>query len=93
MRLTKNKVEKAVIDFFIVCEKVRPFLDKMVIDEPRKHVLTNFNPIRTGGRAIESDHNTELLKLSLQYDQKKPERLEVFNFKNTECQETFLNLI
>ena len=35
----------------------------MVIDEQRQHVLTNFNPIRNGGRAIESDHNTEILEL------------------------------
>ena len=64
----------------------------MCIDEARKHVLTNFNPIRSGGRAIESDHNTEFLKLRLQYEHKKTERVEIFNFKNEECQETFLNL-
>ena len=91
MRVTKTKVEKAVLDVFVVCDKIRPFLTKMVIDESREYVLTNFNPIRIGGRAIESDHNTEFLKLGLQYDQKKTERIEVFNFKNVECQEVFLS--
>ena len=66
-----------------------PFVSKMVIDESRQHVLTNFNPIRTGGRAIESDHNTQILKLNLQYEGRKMERIELFNFKNIECQENF----
>ena len=92
IRITKNKVEKAALDLFIVCDKVRPFIEKMSIDEAREHVLTNFNPIRSGGRAIESDHNTEFLKLRLQYDFKKSERKEIFNFKDVECQKTFLNL-
>ena len=91
MRVTKTKVEKAVLDIFVVCDKIRPFLTKMVIDESREYVLTNFNPIRIGGKAIESDHNTEFLKLGLQYDQKKTERIEVFNLKNVECQEVFLS--
>ena len=64
----------------------------MIIDETRKHVLTNFNPIRTGGRATESDHNTEILKLNLQYEKRKTERIEIFNYKNIECQEKFHNL-
>ena len=53
MRVTKTKVEKAVLDIFVVCDKIRPFLTKMVIDESREYVLTNFNPIRIGSRAIE----------------------------------------
>ena len=89
MRKTKNKTEQSILDFFIVCEKVMPFVTKMIIDEAREHVLTNFNPIRTGGRAIESDHNTEILKLNLQYERRKMDRIELFNFKNIECQENF----
>ena len=34
-RTTKNKVEKAILDVFVVCDKVRPFVTKMVIDEQR----------------------------------------------------------
>ena len=89
IRKTKNKTEQSILDFFIVCEKVMPFVTKMIIDEAREHVLTNFNPIRTGGRAIESDHNTEILKLNLQYERRKMDRIELFNFKNIECQENF----
>ena len=89
IRRAKDRIEKSILDFFIVCDKVRPYLTKMVIDESRQHVLTNFNPIRTGGKAIESDHNTEFLKLNLQCQKRKQERVELFNFKNVECQENF----
>ena len=92
VRKTKRREEKAVLDFFIICEKVRPFLAKMVIDEQRVHILTNFNPIRRGGKAIESDHNTTVLELMCSFDRKKPERRELFNFKNKDCQESFLAL-
>ena len=64
----------------------------MIVDEARQHVLTNFNPIRTGGKSVESDHNTEILKLNMQYQGGKKERVEIFNFKNPECQENFLFL-
>ena len=92
IRRTKDRTEKSILDFFIVCDKVRPFLKKMVIDEARQHVLTNFNPIRAGGKAIETDHNTEFLKLNIQYQKKKQDRVELFNFKNVESQENFLTL-
>ena len=92
IRCTKYKTEKAVLDFFIVCDKVKPYIEKMVIDESRQHVLTNFNPIRTGGRSVESDHNTQILRLKLDYYQRKDQRIELFNFKNLECQETFKSL-
>ena len=81
-----------MLDFFIICDKILPFLKRMVIDEQRLHVLTNFNPIRQGGRPIESDHNTEILELDLKFDKKKPERREVFNFKNEECQQAFFKI-
>ena len=45
-----------------------------------------------GGRAIESDHNTEFLELRLQFEEKKKERQEIFNFKDKDCQNLFLNL-
>jgi TRAP-type mannitol/chloroaromatic compound transport system substrate-binding protein len=64
----------------------------MMIDEDRLHVLTNFHPIRKGVRVIESDHNTEILELDLQFDKRNPDRREIFNFKNEECQQTFLEV-
>ena len=51
IRKTRNSLERSILDFFIVCDKVKPFIHKMIIDESRQHVLTNFNPIRTGGES------------------------------------------
>ena len=92
IRKTKNGCEKSVLDFFIVCNKILPFVKKMIIDEPRAHVLTNFNPVKTKGRAIETDHTTEILELELSYQKRRKERKEVFNFKNQECQAVFHEL-
>ena len=92
IRKTKNGCEKSVLDIFIVCNKMLPFIKKMIIDEPRVHVLTNFNPIKTKGRSIETDHNTEILELELCYQKRRQERKEIFNFKNQECQEVFFNI-
>ena len=78
--------------FFIGCIKILPFIKKMIIDEPRVHVLTNFEPVKTKGRSIETDHNTEILELGSSYQKKRQERKEIFYFKNQECQEVFFNI-
>ena len=73
------------MDFLVVCDKVLPLVEKMIVDEARQHVLTNF----IGGKSVESDHNNEILKLNMQYHEQKKERVEIFNFKNAQCQENF----
>ena len=40
-RVLENKTEKAVLDFFVMNEIMRPFLLKMVIDEERVFCLSN----------------------------------------------------
>jgi hypothetical protein len=40
---TKDGVEeKSVLDFFVVCARVLPYVTKMVIDEDKKYILTNY---------------------------------------------------
>ena len=39
-RITSRRTEKAVLDFFIVCDKIPPFITKMVIDESGENALT-----------------------------------------------------
>lgn len=90
--MTKHVTETSVLDFFVVCDKILPFIKSMVIDEQRAHVLTNFHPSKLRGKAIESDHNTEIMELELCYQKRKQERTELFNFKNEECQKAFFNL-
>ena len=86
-RKLKHKTEESILDFFIVCEKIRIFLEKMIIDEDKVFPLSRY----TKGRKIDSDHNTMVLYLNINYQMKKPYRKEFFNFKNKECQENFFS--
>ena len=85
----KSKTEEAVLDFFVINEKMRPFLKNMLIDENRDYCLSNYSQIRKNQRVIESDHNSEILEMDLQFSKRKPERIEMFNLKNKACQEAF----
>ena len=38
-RTTNKRTEKAVLDFFIVCEKILPFVSRMIIDEKGENAL------------------------------------------------------
>ena len=84
-----EKIEEAVLDFLIVNEKMRPFLQKMLIDEERMFSLANVAQIKKNKRIIESDHNPIILDLNIQYSKRKPDRIEMFNLKNKACQEMF----
>ena len=53
----------------------------MVVDENKKHILTNYQAVRYGGKAVDSDHFTEFMDLDLKIIKEKPVREEVFNFK------------
>ena len=41
-RVLDDKIEKSAIDFLIICEKMKEFLDEMIIDEERKFVLKRY---------------------------------------------------
>ena len=88
-RLKDGNLEESVLDFFIVCSYVLPFVSKMVIDERRNYPLTNFKAAKRDGRAIDSDHFTEYLDLDMEITKERPERHEIFNFKNKKSQELF----
>ena len=88
-RLLESRSEKAVLDFFITNEKLSPYLKRMVVDEKREFSLGNFSQYKQNKRVIESDHNGLILELALEYSAQMPERQEVFNFRNTKCQEAF----
>ena len=57
-RLRDGILEESVLDFFLVCDRVLPFVTSMVIDESRKYILTNYEQVRKGGKACDSDHST-----------------------------------
>ena len=60
-RKVESKIEKAVLDFFLVNEKIFPFLRKMIIDEKREYPLSNFAQQKKNKRVTETDHNGMIL--------------------------------
>ena len=64
----------------------------MVIDEKKDHILTNYTQARKGCKAVDSDHFTEYLDINLQLISEKPDRKEIFNFKDTQSQLKFKDI-
>ena len=92
MRKTTRGVEKSVLDVFVTCDEIRPYIVKMRVDEKRENALINFKAAKQIKRVIESDHNPVILDLNLIFSGIKPERVEVFRFKDKEAQILFKQL-
>ena len=88
-RIKEGKPEESVLDFFVVCARVLPYVTSMVIDDAKKHILTNYKAVRNGGKANDSDHFTEYMDVNLRIRTEKPIRREIFNFKDPESQTRF----
>ena len=86
-RKTVNSEEKSVLDYFIVCKRFYKIIKSMTVDEERIYSLTKYSG-RTGNRKIkESDHNTLILELNIDWKtviDDPGERIEIFNFKDDE---------
>ena len=87
-----GKVEESVLDFFIVCNRVLPYVRKMKIDTNKEHVLTNYARLRLDGKITESDHFTQYMDLDLEIDSISTEKREILNFKNEQGQKKFKDL-
>ena len=87
--LVTGKLESSSIDFYVVCDRVLPFVTEMLIDSDRKYIATNFINVKKGGQAIDTDHFTQVLKVKLEICPNPPTRQEIYNFKNSQCQQTF----
>ena len=61
----------------------------MEIDESKKYVLTNYEPARKGGKVSDTDHATEIMDVNLDILVEKPDRREIFHFKDRESQQKF----
>ena len=62
----------------------------MVIDESKKFVLTNYRNVTKTGKAVDTDHFTKYLDLDIKVEPEKPERVEIFNFRDEESKTKFL---
>ena len=94
-RKTINSEEKSVLDYFIVCQRFFKIVKSMIVDEDRSYSLTKYSG-RTGSKKVkESDHNTLILELNINWKtliDDPVERTEIFNFKNNENFSTFTSL-
>ena len=64
-RMKDGVLEESILDFFVVCSLVLPYVTRMVVDEEKQYVLTNYHPARKTVRAIDSDHFTEYMDVNL----------------------------
>ena len=88
-RIKNGIKEESILDFFVVCDQILPFIKKMVIDQDKKYILTNYQNVKRGGEAIDSDHFTQYMDLNLMIESEKPQRIEIYDFKEKEAQLRF----
>ena len=56
VRNCKGILEKSILDFFVVCNKILAFVTNMVIDEEKLNIPYNYTQVRKGGKVADSDH-------------------------------------
>ena len=90
-RITKNKEEKSILDYILVCDILSNYVTSMLIDDQRLFTLTKFVSTKGIIKQTKSDHNVLYCNFDLAYKQElRPQmRQEIFNLKNSECQEVF----
>ena len=86
-RKTVSCEERSVLDYFIVCKRFYAMVKNMIIDEERAYSLTKYSG-RTGNKNVkESDHNTLILELNINWKtmvDDPVERIEIFNYNQEE---------
>ena len=90
-RMRQGKLIQSTIDFYVVCQRVLPYVTHMKIDSDKKYNLTNFKPVSKGRKAIDADHVPLILKIDLKISPSKPEKIEILNFKNLDGLKKFLS--
>ena len=61
-----SEMKESIIDFYVVCERVLPYISSMKIDNGKTHTLTNFHNIDSNGSAVSSDHNPLTMEVKLE---------------------------
>ena len=85
VRHTKERKEESILDFFVVCDMILPLVTKMTIDSRGEMSLTRYKQ-----KVVNSDHRMLKMEVNLTFhEEKKHDRLEVFNVRNKQCQKVF----
>ena len=88
-RMCEDKLEESILDVYVVCQRVLPYVTRMIVDIDKKYILTNYNSLREGGKATNTDHVPVIMHVNLMFSAKKVERIELFNFKDENAQSLF----
>ena len=90
-RITKNKEEKAILDYTLTCNELANFVETMIIDDGRLFTLTKYVTTKGIKSECKSDHNPLFCSFNLAYERqaKQSNRREIFNLKDEDCQKAF----
>ena len=90
-RITKNKEEKAILDYTLTCNELANFVETMMIDDGRLFTLTKYVTTKGIKSECKSDHNPLFCSFNLAYERqaKQSNRREIFNLKDEDCQKAF----
>ena len=92
-RTTVDGTEESIIDFVIVSNDMEEDIESLLVDEERAHALYKYTKKKNSIKTVVSDHNPMLTKMNLKWNnRKRKKKIEMFNLKNVECQQKFLEL-
>ena len=69
-RITKDSIEESIIDHVLVSGDLADYLESILIDEERLHVLTRLTKTKKGVVKKQSDHNVIISKFYFQWNKK-----------------------
>ena len=82
-RKVDNYIEKAILDYIILCETMKNYVVVIKIDEECLHALKHSTIKKNNDTYIYSDHNVVICKFSIQFHSiKRKDRQEFFDFRN-----------
>ena len=84
-RTLENRIEESVIDFVIVCNKIRPYMTKFIVDEQKCFAFSHFSK----KKIKYSDHNSLVGFIKLKIHKVKYERKVIFDYRNSESLKAF----
>ena len=92
-RSTKTNNEESAIDFVLLSSDMVNCFVSLHVDEERDHVLTSITNTKKRVIKQESDHNTIITKFDIKYSKDvDKQRIEIFNFIDSEGQKKFKEL-
>ena len=84
-RKVQNKIENSAIDFVMVCNRILPFVSKLIIDEKKQFSISNYS--KQG--IVHSDHNSLIGYVNLMIQREPNERSTLYNFKSVDNMRKF----